>query len=71
MDSLLVSGSHGACPRPADRSGKDELLLRDPTEALPIAVITRFIEWFHEFGIPVGGVIVNMLIDSRSSMPLR
>jgi arsenite-transporting ATPase len=33
-------------------------------EALPIAVITRFIGWFHDFGIPVGGVIVNMLIDS-------
>ncbi|MEK7701628.1 MAG: ArsA family ATPase, partial [candidate division NC10 bacterium] len=32
-------------------------------EALPIAVITRFIGWFHEFGIPVGGVIVNMVID--------
>jgi arsenite-transporting ATPase len=32
-------------------------------EALPIAVITRFIGWFHDFGIPVGGVIVNMLID--------
>jgi arsenite-transporting ATPase len=32
-------------------------------EALPIAVITRFIGWFHEFGIPVGGVIVNMLLD--------
>jgi arsenite-transporting ATPase len=32
-------------------------------EALPIAVITRFINWFHEFGIPVGGVIVNMRID--------
>ena len=32
-------------------------------EALPIAVITRFIGWFHEFGIPVGGVVVNMLID--------
>ncbi len=34
-------------------------------EALPIAVITRFINWFHEFGIPVGGVIVNMAIDRR------
>jgi arsenite-transporting ATPase len=34
-------------------------------EALPIAVITRFIGWFHDFGIPVGGVIVNMLIDRR------
>jgi len=32
-------------------------------EALPIAVITRFVDWFHEFGIPVGGVIVNMMID--------
>ncbi len=31
-------------------------------EALPIAVITRFINWFYEFGIPVGGVIVNGLI---------
>jgi arsenite-transporting ATPase len=32
-------------------------------EALPIAVITRFIAWFKDFGIPVGGVVVNMLID--------
>ena len=32
-------------------------------EALPIAVITRFINWFNDFGIPVGGVIVNMRID--------
>ncbi len=31
-------------------------------EALPIAVITRFLSWFHDFGIPVGGVIVNMRI---------
>jgi arsenite-transporting ATPase len=35
-------------------------------EALPIAVITRFINCFSEFGIPVGGVIVNMLIDQAS-----
>jgi arsenite-transporting ATPase len=35
-------------------------------EALPIAVITRFINWFTEFGIPVGGVVVNMLIDKQS-----
>jgi arsenite-transporting ATPase len=35
-------------------------------EALPIAVITRFIDWFKEFGIPVGGVIVNMVIDKTS-----
>jgi arsenite-transporting ATPase len=38
-------------------------------EALPIAVITRFINWFHEFGIPVGGVVVNMLIDKESVGP--
>ncbi len=35
-------------------------------EALPIAVITRFIGWFHEFGIPVGGVIVNMVMDREA-----
>jgi len=35
-------------------------------EALPIAVIKRFINWFHDFGIPVGGVIVNMVIDKNS-----
>lgn len=56
-----------------DRMGKARVLLTDPeltafffvtlAEALPIAVITRFIGWFHEFGIPVGGVLVNMLID--------
>jgi arsenite-transporting ATPase len=34
-------------------------------EALPIAVIKRFINWFHEFGIPVGGVIVNMVIQKQ------
>ncbi|MGQ9584608.1 MAG: ArsA family ATPase [Anaerolineae bacterium] len=38
-------------------------------EALPIAVITRFIHWFDEFGIPVGGVVVNMLIDETSLGP--
>jgi arsenite/tail-anchored protein-transporting ATPase len=35
-------------------------------ESLPIAVITRFINWFHEFGIPVGGVIVNGLIQKET-----
>jgi len=35
-------------------------------EALPIAVISRFIGWFHEFGIPVGGVIVNMVLDRQA-----
>jgi len=35
-------------------------------EALPIAVISRFIGWFQDFGIPVGGVIVNMLLDKEA-----
>ena len=35
-------------------------------ESLPIAVIRRFIGWFNEFGIPIGGVVVNMLIDPAS-----
>ena len=34
-------------------------------ESLPIAVITRFINWFHEFGIPVGGVVVNGVIPKE------
>jgi len=34
-------------------------------EALPIAVIKRFINWFHDFGIPVGGVVVNMVIQKE------
>lgn len=56
-----------------DRMGQAQKLLTDDQltafffvtlpEALPIAVITRFIGWFHDFGIPVGGVVVNMLID--------
>ena len=56
-----------------DRMGKAQGLLTDDNltafffatlpESLPIAVITRFINWFHEFGIPVGGVVVNGLIQ--------
>lgn len=59
-----------------DRMGHAQVLLTDPAktafffitlpEALPIAVIMRFIQWFRDFGIPVGGVIVNMLIDRAS-----
>ncbi len=59
-----------------DRMEHGRVLLTDPEktsfffvtlpEALPIAVITRFIQWFHDFGIPVGGVLVNMLIDKAS-----
>lgn len=62
-----------------DRMGKARTLLTDDQltafffvtlpEALPIAVITRFIGWFHDFGIPVGGVIVNMLIDRSQVNP--
>lgn len=58
------------------RMAKAKQLLTDPEktafyfvtlpEALPIAVIRRFITWFHEFGIPVGGVVVNMVIDRAS-----
>ena len=56
-----------------DRMERAKVLLTDPEktafffvtlpEALPIAVIRRFINWFEEFGIPIGGVIVNMRID--------
>ncbi len=62
-----------------ERMGRAKTLLTDAQltsfffvalpEALPIAVITRFINWFHEFGIPVGGVIVNMVIDKSSIKP--
>jgi arsenite/tail-anchored protein-transporting ATPase len=38
-------------------------------EALPIAVVRRFIGWFHEFGIPVGGVVVNRLIQTDTVGP--
>jgi len=59
-----------------ERMGNAKKLLTDDSltsfffitlpEALPIAVITRFIKWFNDFGIPVGGVIVNMLIDKEN-----
>ena len=58
-----------------DRMGQAQAVLTDPEktafffvtlpEALPIAVIKRFINWFHDFGIPVGGVVVNMLIQKE------
>ncbi len=38
-------------------------------EALPIAVIRRFITWFTEFGIPVGGVVVNAVIPTADLGP--
>jgi arsenite-transporting ATPase len=59
-----------------ERMGHAKELLTDETksafffvtlpEALPIAVIRRFIDWFTEFGIPIGGVVVNMRIDPTS-----
>ena len=62
-----------------ERMEHARVLLTDPAltafffvtlpEALPIAVITRFIQWFRDFGIPVGGVLVNMLIDEASVAP--
>ena len=58
-----------------DRMAKAQSLLTDDRltafffatlpESLPIAVITRFINWFYEFGIPVGGVIVNGIIQKE------
>ncbi len=61
------------------RMAKARDLLTDPArtsfffitlpEALPIAVITRFIKWFQDFGIPVGGVLVNMCIDREACGP--
>jgi arsenite-transporting ATPase len=62
-----------------DRMGDAKVLLTDPgktafffitlPESLPIAVITRFINWFHDFGIPVGGVIVNGVIQKEAVTP--
>jgi len=34
-------------------------------ESLPIAVIKRFVGWFQDFGIPIGGVLVNEVIDEK------
>jgi arsenite-transporting ATPase len=55
-----------------ERMGHARQLLTDPMltafffvtlpEALPIAVITRFLKWFQDFGIPVGGIVVNGLL---------
>jgi arsenite-transporting ATPase len=39
-------------------------------EALPIAVIKRFITWFTDFGIPVGGVVVNQVIRTADEEAL-
>ena len=47
-------------------AGKTAFFFVTLPEALPIAVITRFIGWFHDFGIPVGGVVVNMVLDKQA-----
>jgi arsenite-transporting ATPase len=62
-----------------DRMARAQALLTDEKltafffatlpEALPIAVITRFINWFYEFGIPVGGIVVNGLIQKDQVGP--
>lgn len=62
-----------------DRMEHARVLLTDPAltafffvtlpEALPIAVVTRFIQWFKDFGIPVGGVLVNMVMDPVAAGP--
>jgi arsenite-transporting ATPase len=64
-----------------ERIGQARALLTDPEktafffvtlpEALPIAVIKRFINWFTDFGIPVGGVVVNQVIrtDDQQQLP--
>ncbi len=63
-----------------ERIGKAKELLTDPEktafffvtlpEALPIAVIKRFISWFTDFGIPVGGVVVNQVITTEEGETL-
>jgi arsenite-transporting ATPase len=60
-----------------ERIGHAQKLLTDPDktafffvtlpEALPIAVIRRFIDWFTDFGIPVGGVVVNQVIKTEDA----
>jgi arsenite-transporting ATPase len=62
-----------------DRMARAQSLLTDDSltafffvtlpESLPIAVITRFINWFVEFGIPVGGVVVNGIIQKDQVGP--
>jgi arsenite-transporting ATPase len=61
-----------------ERMEHARVLLTDPAltafffvtlaEALPIAVVTRFIRGFKDFGIPVGGVLVNMPSTLRRSV---
>jgi anion-transporting ArsA/GET3 family ATPase len=70
----LSNGSiadHGDFRFPADRHdrccSRTAFFFVTLPEILPIAVITRFINWFHEFGIPRGGVIVKALIKKEQA----
>jgi arsenite-transporting ATPase len=47
-------------------AGKSSFFFVTLPEALPIAVIKRFIAWFEDFGIPIGGVLVNELIQKEN-----
>src|SRR2546427_4956287 len=42
-------------------------MIRRPPRSTLFPYTTLFRSgWFHEFGIPVGGVIVNMVLDRRA-----
>ena len=81
MSLLEYQGEAGVCLQHVGPllGKRTRVLLTDPAltafyfvtlpEALPIAVVTRFIQWFKDFGIPVGGVLVNMVIDPASVGP--
>jgi arsenite/tail-anchored protein-transporting ATPase len=57
----------------SDRMAHARVLLTNPAltafffvalaEALSIVVVGRFIQWFKDFGISVGGALVNIMID--------
>ena len=65
-DIVIFAGLSGDYNILHTDAGKTAFFFVTLPEALPIAVITRFIGWFHEFGIPVGGVIVNMVMDRKA-----
>ena len=66
MDLEIVVSHRPGDRRRGEGEGQDDSEGHLVHEALPIAVITRFIGWFHEFGIPIGGVIVNMVMDRQA-----
>ncbi|HEY3316017.1 MAG TPA: ArsA family ATPase [Bacillota bacterium] len=63
LDSLLsFQGRIGDASTLLTDAEKTAFFFVTLPEALPIAVIRRFIGWFRDFGIPVGGVVVNGVI---------